>query len=248
MKDNIQEFKKIIQEIKNFGLIKTNRNGNTGIGKTLEDYCKIPENNHQNADFKGIEIKSQREFTGSYLTLFTKSPTFPRSANKILRLSYGSSDSQYPEIKVLHTSLFSNKFNTHSSGVGFSIDINRKDEKISILVKNLATNQIINQNTYWSFASIKNKIENKLKILAYISAKTEILNGQEHFHFDKAILLEGLSFDKFINLMEIGKVMIDIRVGAYKTGINTGKNHDHGTAFRIAKSDLNLFFDTIEEI
>lgn len=248
MNDNMQEFEEIIKEIKSKGFLKTNRIGNTGIGKTFEDYCKIPENNHQSADFKGIEIKSQREFTGSHLTLFTKAPTFPRYANKILRLNYGSSDVEYPEIKVLHTSVFANKFNTHISGYGFSIEVDHKNEKICLLVKNLNNNQIIAQDTYWSFASIKRKIEDKLNILAYISAKTCIQDDQECFHFDKAILLGGLSFNKFIYLLEQGKVMIDIRVGAYKTGIKAGKNHDHGTAFRISKSDLNLFFDTIKEI
>ena len=228
MKNNIQEFEEIIKEIKSKGFLRTNRVGNTGIGKTLEDYCKIPENNH--------------------LTLFTKSPTFPRSANKFLRLNYGSFDTEYPEMKVLHTSVFANKFNTHISGYGFSASVDYKNEKIFLLVKKLCTNQIVAQDTYWSFASIKKKIEDKLNVLAYISAKTCIRDGYEYFHFDKATLLEGLSFNNFIALLEQGKVMIDLRVGVYKTGINAGKNHDHGTAFRVAKSDLKYFFNDIREI
>ena len=37
--------------------------------------------------------------------------------------------------------------------------------------------------------------------------------------------------------------MVDIRIGAYKTGKNKGKTHDHGTGFRINKEDLEEFFD-----
>ncbi len=239
---NREEFKELFLAVKNRGFIKSNRKGNTGIGKTFEDYCEIPENNLQEADFKGIELKSQREFSSSYLTLFTKSPSLPRSANTMLRTKYGSFDEHYSDVKVLHTSIFASNFNTHTSGYGFKLKVDREDEKVFIEIKELSTGIIVSNDVCWTFGALKRKIETKLKMIAYISAETEERNGDEYFHFNKAILLSGLTFEKFIDLLESGRVMVDIRIGAYKTGEKKGKTHDHGTGFRIAQADFNNFF------
>ena len=60
---------------------KSNRRSNTGIGKTFEDIIGVEENNNLLVDYKGeIELKSQRAYTQSKITLFTKAPTSPASA------------------------------------------------------------------------------------------------------------------------------------------------------------------------
>ncbi len=240
---NKEEFKKLFLKVKKMEFVKSNRKGNTGIGKTFEDCFGLEENNLPTADFKGIELKSQRELSSSYLTLFTKSPSLPRLANTKLRLKFGTPDKEHPDIEVLHTSIFSQNFNTHTSGYGFKLQVNKNEEKIYILVKNLETQEIINTQICWTFGALKRKIEEKLNMIAYISAETKIERGNEYFYFNKATLLSGLTFEKFIFLLEQGKVMVDIRIGAYKTGKNKGKTHDHGTGFRINKEDLEEFFD-----
>lgn len=245
---NEREFLDLFLRIKNRGFIKSNRKGNTGIGKTFEDCCGITENNSQLPDFKNIELKSQREYTGSYLTLFTKSPSSPRSANTMLRMNFGSFDKMNSDVKILHTSIYANSFNNHISGYGYKLQVDRQEEKIYILVKSLRENIIVSNEIYWTFGDLKRKVDTKLSLVAYISAETKKINNHEEFWFNKAILLSGLNFEKFINLLEEGKVMVDIRAGSYKQGDKKGKTHDHGTAFRIAKKDLKYFFniETIE--
>lgn len=240
---NKREFIDLFLKIKKEGFIKSNRKGNTGIGKTFEDCCGITENNSQLPDFKNIELKSQREYSESYLTLFTKSPSSPRSANTILRTNFGSFDKMYPDIKILHTSIYANNFNNHVSGYGYKLQVDRQKEKIYILVKSVRENTIVSNQIYWTFGDLKRKIDMKLSLIAYISAETRKINNNEEFWFNKAILLSGLNFEKFINLLEDGKVMVDIRIGAYKQGNKKGKTHDHGTAFRIAKKDFEEFFN-----
>jgi len=243
MSKHLNEFIEIFNNVKNRGFIETHRSGNTGIGKTFEDCCNIVENNLEIADYKDIEIKSQRNYTGSYITLFTKAPTYPKKANTALRTKYGSPDKQIPDMKVLHTSIFSTSFNTHKSGYGFKIEIDYTNEKIKLIIKDLSTNTIVDDTVYWSFNNIKEIIDTKLQYIAFIQAETKKKDGKELFHFNKMILLSDFTFPKFLKLLEEGLIMFDIRIGIYRKGKNIGKTHDHGSGFRISKRSLNIAFN-----
>ena len=85
---NYNEFVARINQIKNMGFIKSNRSGDTGIGKTLEDLLCISENNIAGPDFDVYELKSGRKDSKSMLTLFTKAP-MPKGANKSLLEAFG---------------------------------------------------------------------------------------------------------------------------------------------------------------
>ena len=89
--DSIQELTAKFLQIKEKGFVPNTRPNNQdgGIGNTLEDLLGIQENNLTQADFKDIEIKSQRLFSGSYITLFSKAPTHPKRANNYLRETFG---------------------------------------------------------------------------------------------------------------------------------------------------------------
>ena len=98
-------------KIKALGFIPSSRSHNTGIGKTFEDLLEKEEDNLAEADFEGIEVKSQRSTASSYITLFTKSPSFPNGANGILRDNYGELvNPANPLIKKLHTSIFGHRY------------------------------------------------------------------------------------------------------------------------------------------
>lgn len=60
------------QDIKRRGFIPSHRTHDTGIGKTFEDLIGIIENNERRPDLNGYEIKTKRETSTSYSTLFTK--------------------------------------------------------------------------------------------------------------------------------------------------------------------------------
>lgn len=46
----------------------------------------------------------------------------------------------------------------------------------------------------------------------------------------------------FVNLLEQGKIYIDLRIGQYHGGAKNGQTHDHGTGFRIKENDQPLLF------
>ena len=59
-------------KVKAMGWVKSRRSNNTGIGKTFEDYVGVDENNLNQPDLFGFDIKSHRAASSSYVTLFTK--------------------------------------------------------------------------------------------------------------------------------------------------------------------------------
>ncbi len=247
----LDEFKKKFKIIKAKGFLESTRSNNTGIGKTFEDYLEKKEDNLPEADFGDIEIKSQRSNSNSYVTLFTKAPTYPRSANTYLREKFGTEYTEYRGLKKLHTSIFGDRFNTLESTYEFKVKVDRQNEKIIILVRDFLSKEILSENVYYSFPVLRKIIESKLKKVAYVTADTKIINEKEHFYFKKVELLHNPSFEKFIDLIENGTIMIDIRIGAYHNPENLrtyGKTHDHGTGFRIKANDFEkLFTKTILE-
>jgi hypothetical protein len=235
--------------IKEMGFVRAHRSHNTGIGKTFEDLLGVDENNHKNPDFEGFEVKSQRYLTGSKITLFTKSPTHPPGVNTLLRDSYGTPDARFPEMKVLHTSCFSNKFNRHSSGYGFKLSLNRTDARLELMVQQLQSGRLMPETVYWSFDDLATSVLSKLGSLFVVYAETKKVRNKEHFHFVRATVFLDFQFVAFLNLIESGAVMFDIRIGAYKTKNRKsfGKPHDHGSGFRVNRTLLPaLYRETFE--
>jgi hypothetical protein len=236
---------KIIDEvnrIEKLGFVKSRRKNNTGIGKTFEDYLGVTENNDKLPDFAGFEVKSQRALTSSFLTLFTKSPTGPSGANAYLRDTYGEEDEEYPGLRKLHTSIFSNKFNSYKGISGFKIVNDVDDEVVRLEVKNLETNEITDDSVHWTYKELENALTKKLNALFYVNAETRKVDGLEEFHYTKAKIFLNVSLENLLKLIDDGKLMVDIRIGSYKSGKNKGKTHDHGTGFRIKPSDLGLLY------
>lgn len=244
----IDAFREDFIRIKKQGFVKSNRIHNTGIGKTFEDLIGIEENNYQLVDYMGfLELKSQRDYTQSMLTLFTKSPDFPSNANTILRETYGAPDKKNPVIKQLHTTISGLKENTFKGCWGFKLNVDPDKQKIFIKIKNLENNTISSENTYYTFQTLKCIVEKKCQNIAYVNAETKKIAGEEYFKYNSAVLLTGLSFEKFLKAVNQGIILYDIRIGAYKSGKNIGKTHDHGSGFRIKKDDISKVF-TVTEI
>ena len=186
MNENYEELKELFNKIKNMGWVEAHRTGNTGIGKTFEDLLDKKEDNLSLPDFKDIEIKSQRNATNSMITLFTKSPDYPVSVNTFLRENFGSISSEYDNMKILHTTINANNFNN--------------------------TKQIIYENAYWSFENIQKCLEHKLKYVAIVGADEKFENSKNYFKFTDIMLITGITLDKFLEALENGDVLVDIRI------------------------------------
>lgn len=232
--DFIREYKDICER----GWIRTHRSGPTGIGKTLEDLLGIPENNLDEPDFGEYELKSCRLNSDSMLTMFTKAPQ-PAKSNTYLREKFGySSDAYDNDRKVLHSTLSANRF-TPVSNTGHSLKITCDLEKISIE----SDTEI--ENVYWTRETLKRCFEKKYKNkFVYAKANSRGYGANEEFLFKEAYEVSGFNYEAMIELLEQGKIYVDLRIGQYPDG----RTHDHGTGFRIKETDQPLLFKICNRI
>lgn len=238
----LDEFIARFKQIKNMGWVKTHRNGQTGIGKTLEDLLEIKENNVQGPDFGEYELKSARKNSNSMLTLITKSPD-TKSANTKLRLTYGYRSSAYDnDEKVLHSTLNAVTFTTIAD-TGHRLKVTPVEDKIYIEDENGLT------NVFWSVDILKQQLSQKFgnKFL-YVKADSRGKGTNEEFFFEAAYLVEGFSSEKIIDLLIEGSIYVDLRIGQYHGGKNNGKTHDHGTGLRIKEKDQPALFEKITKL
>lgn len=234
----LEEFKERFLEIKNMGWVKTHRAGTTGIGKTLEDLLGIQENNIQGPDFGRYELKSMRKNANSMLTLITKSPDEPTSANTYLRLNYGYSSHAYDNNeKVLHSTLSATRF-TPIANTGHSLKISCTSDRINIIDENSTV------VASWLISNLKEVMNRKLSDqFVFVRASSRGAGTDEEFLFDEAYLLDGFNSQSIIDLVNQGEIFVDLRIGQYHNGPNKGKTHDHGTGFRIFEKSHYLIFN-----
>lgn len=246
--NNKDEIIERFRQIKALGFVKSTRRNNTGIGKTFEDYIGVVENNIDEPDLFGFEIKSHREETASYVTLFTKSPNFPKRANTFLRNNFGTQYPYNPELKKLHTSMFATKFNSYRETLSFRLLNDRANGILRIGIFDFETKKLIDNSTGYTYDSIEKVLKKKLHNLFYVEAERRFDNESEYFHFNNAEIYTMPSLSKFLDLIDSGLIMFDIRIGSYRSGKNYGKAHDHGSCFRILQQNIRLLYDNHEYV
>ncbi len=237
--------------VKSLGYIESLRGNNTGIGKTFEEKIGVVENNSESPDLVGYEIKAQRELSSSYITLFTKKPSFPANANTHLRDKFGSKYEENSSLKKLHTSMFASHPNSYENTFSFQLINDRNARKLFIAVCDIKSGALIDKSCGYTYDELEKKFNKKLKKLFYVSAHTRVssVSGREEFNYYKADIFENPSFGKFLDFIDRGLIMYDIRIGSYKSGNQIGKAHDHGSGFRILENNLSKLysFHQVEE-
>ena len=230
----LAKIKQALKDLSAKGWVKSKRTHNTGIGKTLEDYLGLTENNIALPDFGVMELKSQRSGTVSMMTLFTKKPEGITNAEILKRFGYP--DPEYPEHKILHQTITSGKKNA----MGFHCKIDEKGGNLLIVKNKTALG-------YYDLEFLRQKAIEKIGnglILVFAENKTE--RGAEYFHYTEAWLLKDIDPVQFLALSKY-----DIRLGVHRSGKNRGKPHDHGSAFRLTRlseKTFQLLFRTHQRI
>jgi hypothetical protein len=220
----LPQIKKSLKELYKKGWVKSNRAHNTGVGKTLEDYLGLTENNIALPDFGVMELKSQRTGTISMMTLFTKKPEGITNAEILAKFGYP--DPEYPEHKILHQTITNGKKN----GRGFYCQIDEDQEKLLIMRHRKVL-------VYYTLEFLKQKAIEKIGDgLILVFADCRKINNQEYFHYKEAWILKGIDPVKFLELSKY-----DIRLGVYRSGKNIGRPHDHGSAFRLTRLSEKTF-------
>jgi len=241
----MNKLKNKFEAIKKLGWIKSIRKGSTGIGATFEKLLGVNENSFEIPDFNGIEIKTKRNYSNSFTSLFNYSPEGKYSYEiEKIKDKYGYPDKIIKNYKVLNKSFYCNT-KIRVSNYYFILKVNRKSKKIILNIIDLYGN-LLENDIYWDFDEIKEKLNRKLHFLAFVNASRKIVNNDEYFKYYKMDLYELKNFETFITLFEKGIIRITFKMSIFRDGTKIGQLHNHGTSFDIKEEDLSKLFNRID--
>ena len=235
---------KKFSKITNKGYIKSVTPNKNGSGITLENELGSTGGDFCIPDYRDIEIKAIRDYYDALIGLFSSAPDGKyESATQWLCENYGTQDENFKDVNVLSCSL-KGKRKIKVGNYYFSIKIDYINQKIFLNIYDKRLN-FLNNDIYWDFDSLEEKLRRKMSKLAIITVKSKIYNSDRYYHYKKINLYKLKSFATFLKLIEDGIILISFKTGVYKSGKYIGKFHDHGTTFRISKKDIEKLYDKI---
>lgn len=241
------------------GWIENKRPGNQGgVGNTLEDLLGIEENNLPIPNASEWELKTQRMNQSSLTTLFHMEPS-PRAMKfipYILLPLYGwphdKAGIKYPQNEMSFRQTINGLSRTDR---GFGIQIDKKNRKILISfdsnevslkhkewldsVKRRTDLSELDPQPYWGFDDLYHKAGTKLLNCFYVKARVKKEGDREYYCYEKILMLEKFTFDKFLEAIENGVILIDFDA---RTG------HNHGTKFRMRQYKLPELYECVTVI
>ena len=243
MKENILELKRKFDLISKKGYIKGIYNNPNASGRTFEEELGLPMNKECEPDYKGIiEIKTRRTYSKSPITLFSAVPD--RNDNlEINRITntYGYPYKKDRRYKCLYADIYGNKLNFAGVKYQYKLDIDRKEKKIYLCVYDF-NDYLIERKVYWSFALLKERLLNKLKVMALVHVWPNKIDGWNYFKYYKMDFYVLKSFNKFIKLIENGTIKLQLKIGVRTDKDNYGTVYNHGCSFKISEEDLQELF------
>lgn len=244
MYDSFLLLKNKFESIKNKGWIKSLRRGSTGVGYTFESLLGKDEDSCSLPDFNGIEIKTHRKNSNSYITLFNYNPIGDCSYElKRIFDCYGYRSTKYPNSKVLHANVYCKYINDVGLQYKFSLDVDDVERRVYLLVFD-RLGCFLEKKSYWLFDVLRDKLYTKMQYLAYVEASNKFINGHEFFKYEEIRFYKLRSFDAFVKLLKIGKIKVSFLVSG---GDNDSDNsiNSHGTSFSIKLDNLDLLYEPI---
>lgn len=244
-----------LREISTRDWIANARHGNAGgVGNTLEDLLGIEENNLPIPNAAEWELKTQRLGSSSLTTLFHIEPS-PRAVKfvpTVLLPDYGwqhkEAGMKYPHGEK---SFRQTIHGMSSSDRGFMVKVDRAARKVLISfdhtrvapchgewlakIDHNSGLRELDPQPYWGFDDLEHKAGTKLLNCFYVQAQVKREGGREYYKYIKIVMLQGFSFNGFLNELERGNVLVDIDA---RTG------HNHGTKFRLRQNCLPNLYET----
>ena len=247
MYEDIESLKNKFYEISNLGWVKNISNGKGSVGITLEKLLNINSNEFEVPDYEMmIELKSKSKyFNNKYPVSLFSATCDGESFYELRRIKdkYGLPIKEYNN-RILFVNLYANKYSNIGKFYKGKLLIDYFSHKIYFVILN-KKNQIIDKHAFWSFETLEEKLNRKLKFIAFVEADRKIVNNTLFFYYKKISIYKMKEFNTFINLLYDGTISINIKIGIYKDGPRVGQTHDHGTSFQIFLSDFEKLFTKI---
>lgn len=240
--ETIEKLEKKFAFVKKQGYIKSLSESKNSVGITLENALGSSGGDFNVPDFEDIEIKAVRGYYAAEFDLFNSAPDGKYiNSTKWIAENYGYPDKDYKSIKVFKGNIFANSINRIGIKYRFKLDIKREENRIYLNIYDAEYN-LINNDIFWDFDSLKEKLLRKDKKLAIFWYCKKYIENSSYFYFYKMKYYELQSFEKFLEEFEKGTIFITFKVGVNKSGKHTGEYTDHGTSFRISKENIRKLF------
>lgn len=243
MNNDILALKEKLDKIKNLGWTECENKNKSVTGKTLENLLEINPDNFEIPDYNTVEIKSKVSKRENYIDLFCATPDSYVLETKRLYDKYGYLDSN--NYKILNFVLYGEFLKPINNEYSARLRIDYKNKKVIMEVYN-KNNELIDNLSSWSFELLEEKLSRKLNYVCFVEGDKKFSHNTLYVRYDKYKFYKLKKFSDFIQLLKRGQIRISFTLGVYKSGIKSGKMHDHGTQFSIRKENLKLLFDEIE--
>ncbi len=213
------------------------------LGNVFEDLIGVKENNIKGADYGSYELKTKNNYSSANLvSLFGYCIDSIPSANTVIREKYGAIEEKSYK-KIFNSTIKYSEWNTHRAGHNFKLD--KGEDKLYLRIKETITNYLVDDDKfYWRINEIEKRFF-KIKNICYVEG--EINKAEKMVKFTKMTFYDNANMEAFWKLVKNDDIVMDFRIGVYKSGPNEGKSHDHGTGFRIKANKIPLLFKNKEE-
>lgn len=243
IENHILLLQKEFLRIKKLEYVKSVRGGSTGVGATFESLLGKNEDSLEIPDFGEIEIKTRRSYSKAKISLFTAVPTGSSFYEvKRLRDTYGYRDVKDRSLKRLNVDVVGNELVAVGVRYFFKLKVDRNQERLYLCIFD-KDRKLIDENTYWDFDILREKLLRKLQVLAVVKAWPNRIGGVEYFKYYKMNIYLLRGFQEFVDLLEKGKIIVNFRIGNYYDIQRYGNVHSHGVGFVIDEEDLEGLFE-----
>ncbi len=243
MEKNIETFINNFKKIKKQGFNKALRSGYTGIGYTYESLLGKKEDKSFNPDIDGIEIKTKLGYSKSNITLFTLVPQSKKSIKYIYDKYAYERYYNHGEKSFRHDIYANHNILIHDTYI-LRLKVDREERKIRLIILN-SSYQEIDNDIFWDFNSLKERLEIKLNTLAIIKGFPYKKNGEKTYKYTNLSIYKLKSFDIFLKLIEENKIYVTFNIGTHTDDSRYGQIYDRGTAFKIKNEYIDKLFNRI---
>ncbi len=240
-----ENYKKLIEKFESISKLKwvkgINANKNS-VGLTFEnllgkkvDSCFFP-------DYQGIEIKCTQRYSGFPIKLFSLAfdgPSF-YEMNELVN-KYGKKDFIYKDKKIINAELPINQKTLYNKYY-FKLKVSKNEEKLCLQIYKF-NGLILDRISYINFSTIKNHLEVKLSNMALIWASKKNIQDYPYFRYYKICIYKLKSFERFLELIEKGVVLVSINGNISRTGEDKGRLRNQNLIFKIPKEEIEELFD-----
>ena len=240
--ETIKQLQKEFERISKKGYIKGIYNNSASIGRTFENELNLPRNTMEIPDYNGIEIKTRRTYSKSYITLFSAVPDGERPLEiERLKNAYGYPYKRDKRYKALYADVYGNEKTFGGVKYQYKLDVDRREQKVYLCVYDRYDN-LIEREVYWSFMYLESKIMLKLQTLAIVNAWPKKVDGWNYFRYHKIDFYLLKDFETFLKLIESGIIKITLKVDIHLDENHYGQTYDHGCGFAIKEENITKLY------